>query len=125
MSMAKYLLIQHYEGGAGCDTPMGAWDPADIRAHIDFQVALDADLAAAGELVDSQGVAFEAIIVTSDGGTAVRGVADGKQLAGYRVVDVETQERAVEIAARTSAAPGAGGVPIQQPIEVRQVMQAP
>ena len=124
--MAKYLLIQHYEGGAGCDTPMGAWDPADIRAHIDFQVALDADLSAAGELVDSQGVAFEAVIVTSDGTTTERsGGRDGRLLAGYRVIDVETEARALEIAARTSAAPGARGVPIQQPIEVRQVMQAP
>ena len=26
--MAKYLLIQNYEGGVGCNTPMGAWDPA-------------------------------------------------------------------------------------------------
>jgi hypothetical protein len=29
----------------------------------------------------------------------------------------------VEIAARVSAVPGPGGVPIQQPVEVRQVMQ--
>ncbi|HEU4350050.1 MAG TPA: hypothetical protein VFR35_19910 [Actinoplanes sp.] len=123
--MAKYLLIQHYEGGAGGDTPMGDWDPADVRAHIDFQVALDADLSAAGELVDSQGVAFEAVIVTSDGTTTSQGAPDGKLLAGYRVVDVATRQRALEIAARTSAAPGAKGVPIQQPIEVRRVMQAP
>ena len=31
-------------------------------------------------------------------------------------------ERAIEIAARVSAVPGPGGVPSQQPIEVRQVM---
>ena len=30
--MAKYLLIQNFEGGAGCDTPMGDWDPAVGRA---------------------------------------------------------------------------------------------
>jgi hypothetical protein len=46
-------------------------------------------------------------------------------LAGYRLVDVETGGRAIEIAAQASAAPGPGGVPIQQPIEVRQVLSAP
>jgi hypothetical protein len=46
-------------------------------------------------------------------------------LAGYRLVDVDTAERAIEIAAQASAAPGAGGAPIRQPIEVRQVLSAP
>ena len=123
--MPKYLLIQNYEGGRGCDTPMGEWDPADIRAHIDFQVALDADLTAAGELVDSQGVGQDGTVVISDGRTATTAAAGGKLLAGYRVVDVDSEQRAVQIAARSSAAPGLGGVPLQQPIEVRHVMRAP
>ena len=46
-------------------------------------------------------------------------------LAGYRVVDVDTPERAVEIAALISAAPGQRGAPIRQRIEVRQIMAAP
>ena len=46
-------------------------------------------------------------------------------LAGYRTVDVETAERALEIAARASAAPGANGMPIRQRIQVREVMSAP
>ena len=46
-------------------------------------------------------------------------------LAGYRLIDVETLERAIEIAAQASAAPGPDGVPIRQPIEVRQVLSAP
>jgi len=46
-------------------------------------------------------------------------------LAGYRLIDVETTERALEIAARTSAAPGANGKPIRQVIEVREVLSAP
>ena len=40
-------------------------------------------------------------------------------------MDVETAERAIEIAAQASAAPGVNGVPIRQPIEVRQVLSAP
>jgi hypothetical protein len=121
--MPKYLLIQNYEGGRGCDTPMGEWDPADIRAHIDFQVGLNAELSAAGELVDAQGVGQTVTVVVSDG-TATeedRPAVDGR-LAGYRIVDVASAPRALEIAARASAAPGQGGRPIQQPIEVREVL---
>lgn len=43
-------------------------------------------------------------------------------LAGFQVVDVESEARAIEIAAWVSAVPGPGGVPIRQPVEVRQVM---
>lgn len=46
-------------------------------------------------------------------------------LAGYRLIDVETLDRAIEIAARVSAAPGPDGEPVRQAIEVRQVMSAP
>ena len=42
--------------------------------------------------------------------------------AGFQVIDVETEERALEIAALVSAVPGPGGVPLQQPIHVRRVM---
>ena len=119
--MARYLLIQHDEGGV----PMGTWDAADIRAHIDYQRALDADLAAAGELVDAQGVARDGKRVVSDGTTAtVRPAGDTRLLTGYRVVDVESEERALEIAGRSSAAPGPGGVPMGEPIEVRRIMVA-
>ncbi len=121
--MAKYLLIQHHDDGAAGPAPMGTWDPADIRAHIDHQHAVNAELVAAGELVDAQGVAQETRLVVSDGVTsAVTTPADGRRLAGYRVIDVESDERALEIAARVSAAPGRGGAPIGQPIEVRRIM---
>jgi len=43
-------------------------------------------------------------------------------LAGYWIVDVESPERAYEIAAHASAAPGPGGAPLNMAIEVRQVM---
>src|SRR5450756_2078783 len=65
------------------------------------------------------------------GGTNPPKVIDGpypeskELLAGYRMVDVDSLERALGIAAQSSAAPGPGGVPIRQPIEVRQVMGAP
>ncbi len=123
--MARYLLIQHDEGGAACDAPMGTWDADAVRAHLDHHRALEADLTAAGELVDAQAVARDARRVVSDGVTSSVEPVAGRLLAGYRIVDVESEERALEIAARASAAPGPGGVPLGQPIEVRRVMAAP
>jgi hypothetical protein len=46
-------------------------------------------------------------------------------LAGYWIVDVDSSERAYEIAAQASAAPGPGGKPLNLAIEVRQVMSGP
>ena len=130
--MPRYMLLQNFEGGAGCDVPMYEWEPQDVSAHIQFQVDLNAELVASGELVDAQGLAGPdlAKIVTADG-VAAPVVTDGpfleskEFLAGYRIVDVESLDRALEIAARASAAPAAKGVPIQQPIEVREVMAIP
>jgi hypothetical protein len=66
-------------------------------------------------------------IVSSDGTTT--NVIDGpfqefkEWAAGYQIVEVESEERALEIAAKISSVPGPDGVPIQQPITVRQVME--
>jgi hypothetical protein len=130
--MTRYMLLQKYEGGPGCDVPMDQWPPQDVTAHIAFQVALNEELAASGELVDVQGLAGPdlAKVVTADG-VAAPVVTDGPYLeakeflAGYRTVDVDSLERALEIAARASAAPGPAGRPIVQPIEVRQVLGVP
>ena len=46
-------------------------------------------------------------------------------LVGYWIVDVDSPERAYQIAAEASAAPGIGGKPLNMAIEVRQVMSAP
>ena len=46
-------------------------------------------------------------------------------LAGYWIIDVPTPERAYQIAARASAAPGAGGAPLNMAIEVREIMSGP
>ena len=131
-TMPRFMLLQNYEGGAGCEIPMYEWEPQDVAAHIRFQVDLNARLVASGELVDAQGLAGPdlAKVVTADG-LAAPVVTDGPYLeakeflAGYRIVDVESLDRALEIAATASAAPGAKGVPIVQPIEVRQIMAAP
>lgn len=129
--MPKFMLLQNYTPIEGLE-PITTWAPGDFKAHIDFQHLLNEELVASGELVDAQGLAGPELakFVTFDGvGAPV--VTDGpfpeakELLAGYRIVDVESEARAIEIAAKTSAAPGPQGRPIQQPIEVRQVMGAP
>jgi hypothetical protein len=128
----RFMLLQNYGEVESDCPPMMEWTPGDIKAHIDFQAALNDELTHRGELVDAQGLAGpeQAKFVVSDGANAPV-ITDGpypeskELLAGYRIVDVETAERAVEIAAQASAAPGPNGVPIRQPIEVRQVMGAP
>ena len=128
----RCMLLQNYgEVGSGC-APMSEWNPEDVKAHIEFQQALNQELLERGELVDAQGLAGpeRARFVVSDGVSAPV-ITDGpypeskELLAGYRLVDVETMERALEIAAQASAAPGPAGVPIRQAIEVREILGAP
>ena len=40
-------------------------------------------------------------------------------IAGWMIIDVESKERAIELAGELSAAPGAGGRPIHEWLEVR------
>lgn len=126
--MTRFLLIVDYDNGA-VDEPMTSWDPADIRAHLAYYDALNRELTESGELVGGERLAWpeQSKIVRADGKSAPV-VTDGpfaeakEQMAGYQIFDVESQERAIEIAARLSAVPGPGGVPIRQPIEIRQIM---
>jgi hypothetical protein len=126
--MPRYLLAVNFEGGV-VDTPMEEWEPEEIQAHLDYYKALGRELVASGERVQSEVLAGPdlAKIVTSDGKAPV--VTDGpfqefkEWLAGFQIVDVESEARALEIAARLSAVPGPGGVPLQQPIQMRQVME--
>jgi hypothetical protein len=126
--MTRYLLVVNFEGGV-VDTPMEEWKPEEIEAHLDYYKALHNELVSSGELVESEVLVGPdlAKIVTSDGVTAPV-VTDGpfqefkEWLAGYQIVDVESEARAIEIAAKLSAVPGPGGAATQQPIQVRQVM---
>ncbi len=127
----RYMLLQNYEAPEWDCPPMDQWSPADVRAHIEFQVALNAELTATGELVDAQALTTpeQARFVTADGITAPvvtdGPYPEGKELvAGYRTIDVDSLERAVEIAARASAAPGPRGVPMRTRIEIRETMGA-
>ena len=128
----KFMLMMHAPRAGWKTAGIGTWPPADIQAHIAFMVRFHDELKQSGELVDAQGLAGpeEALIVraTAAGTPEVTDgpFAEAKEfLAGFWIVDVETKDEAYTIAARASAAPGKGGVPLNMPIEVRQVMSAP
>ena len=127
--MARYLLIVTFEPGV-VDAPMDEWTPDEIAAHLDYYRALNRQLAASGEQVQSEVLTppDAAHVVRSDGSSRV--VTDGpfqefkEWVAGFQVLDVDSEERALEIAGLFSAVPGPGGVPLQQPIHVRRIMDA-
>jgi hypothetical protein len=127
----KYMLMMNAskkDWGA-----FGTMSPAEIKSHIEFMFQLNKDLAATGELVDAQGLSLpdQAKVVRAgkNGGAPV--VTDGpfpeakEFLAGFWILDVKSYERAVEIAARISTAPGRGGEPMYIPVELRAVGEAP
>jgi len=127
----KYMLMMSAKRGKG-DWEVMNWPAEDLKAHIGFMKLFGKELTESGELVAAEGLAApeRARIVRAKKNGAPE-VTDGpfaeakEFLAGYWIVDVEEPERAYEIAARASAAPGPGGAPLNMPIEVREVMSAP
>lgn len=110
----------------------GSMKPEEIRSHIQFMGSLNAELKAAGEWVMAEGLTppNEAKTVQAKKDAAPI-VTDGpfaetkEYLMGFWILDVKSPERIVEIAAKISTAPGAGGVPMNFPVEVRAVGEAP
>jgi len=122
----KYILLM--TGTRAGVSTYQAWTRADADAHMAVLKSINKELTESGELVGVEGLAGP------DQARLVRGLRGGMPvtdgifpeskefLLGYWMVDVNTPERALEIAGRISAAPGPGGVPTNMPIEVRQVM---
>ena len=126
------MLMMHAPRAGWTSAGIGTWPPGDIKAHIGFMLRFNKELKEAGELVDAQGLAGpEAARIVRAGKGGAPEVTDGpfaetkEFLAGFWIVDCESTQRAYEIAARASAAPGKGGAPLNMPIEVREVMSAP
>ena len=132
--MAKYLLLKHYRRNTGpenlVDIPMEEWSPEEIDAHITYMNDFAARLEQNGEFVDGQALSPEGAWVRYDG-EGRPPVTDGPfaetkdLIAGWMIIDVDTYERAIELAGELSAAPGAGGAPIHEWLEVRPFLTAP
>ena len=124
----KYMLMMNAPGGPY--QILTTWSKPDLEAHMAFMRSFNEKLRAAGELVGGEGLS------SPDQAKLVRAGANGEPitdgvfpetkefLAGYWIVDVDTPERAYQLAAEASMAPGPGGKPLRMAIEVRQVMFA-
>ena len=126
----KYILMMNVPAGTG-DYQINNWSPDDFKAHIAFMHSYNTQLKEAGEWVAAEGLTppSEAKLVRAkkDGTPATDGVfPESKEfLAGYWIIDVDSPERAYELAAKASAAPGPGGAPLNMGIEVRPIMSGP
>lgn len=128
----KFILMMGMKNDKQSETKgIMTWPKADIQAHIQFMHDLNKQLKDAGEFVAAEGLAWPAqaklVAAGKNGAPVTDGVfPESKEfLIGYWIIDVENAERAYEVAARASAAPGAGGAPLNMPIEVRQIMSGP
>ncbi|MBF4995975.1 hypothetical protein IRT45_02265 [Nocardia sp. BSTN01] len=129
--MPKYLLLKHYRGAPAAvnDVPMDQWTPEEITAHVQYMEDFAARLQTSGEYVDHRALSPQGTFVRSDG-EGRPPITDGPfaetkdLIAGWMLIDVETYERAIELAGELSEAPGAGGKPIREWLELRPLLTA-
>jgi hypothetical protein len=130
--MAKYLLLKHYRGGPQplFDAPMDQWSQDEISAHMQYMRDFAARLEGTGEFVDGQALSPEGTFVRYDG-EGRPPVTDGPfaetkdLIAGWMVIDVDSHDRALELAGELSAAPGKDGEPLREWLELRPFMSEP
>lgn len=114
--MAKYLLLKHYRGAPAAvnDVPMDQWTPEEISTHVQYMQDFADRLEGTGEFVDGQALAPDGVFVRYDG-EGRPPVTDGPfaetkdLIAGWMMIDVDSYDRAIELAGELSAAPGREG----------------
>lgn len=130
--MAKYLFLKHYRGAPAAvnNVPMEQWTPEEFDAHVQYMRDFAARLEDTGEYVGGEALAPQGAWVRYDG-EGRPPITDGPfaetkdLIAGWMIIDVESWDRAVQLAGELSAAPGAGGQPIHEWLEVRPFYGAP
>jgi hypothetical protein len=125
----KYMLMMNHPGNGPYQ--IASWPKKDLQAHIAFMIQFAKKLGQSGELVAAEGLSgpeqAKRVRAGKDGKPITDGVfPESKEfLAGFWIIDVDSPERAYQIAAEASAAPGPGGEPLNMPIEVRLVPSGP
>ncbi len=131
----KYMILtygsqQDYDGMAGKETDLPAWKPEDFAAMGEFMETFTKELEESGELVETRALAAPVHTrrVQLQDGVAV--VTDGpyaetqEVLAGYWIVDVESFDRATEIAGRLAKTPAPAHVQAAAVADVRPLDEA-
>jgi len=113
----KYMIMT-FGDTSGLEGRSTDW----ITGMIEFMIRIDVELTETGELVFQQGLANgpdAKTVQIADGRPSIaRRAVTAPPLAGFWIVDVVDEARAIEIAGRISEAADA-------PIEVRACMDAP
>ena len=116
----KYLLLGYTPAAAWDATVPHTEDESALAAFAAYQ-KFEAELRESGEFVSSEGLGHPAVSLTVRKGPTGVVATDGpfaelkEVLASFAIIDVASQERAVEIAARIVEALG-------EPIEIRPIM---
>ena len=111
---------------------MQGWAPEDVKRMVGFMNDLNKDLKTAGQWVAAEGLVSpdQARLVVANG-NGDHSVTDGpfaeskEVIAGFWIIDVKDETEAYKFAARVSSCPGPGGKPLNMPVEVRAVGEAP
>ena len=120
----KYMILMFGAPSTMMATQSREW----IAEMVNFMHTFNADITTSGELVAGEGLADASQAKTVSLKNGIPVATDGpyaeskESLAGYWIVDVDGEARAIELAARVVAFIGPVGAP---PIEVRQIMDAP
>jgi hypothetical protein len=132
----KYMILaygsqQDYDAMVGKATGGPAWTAGDFAAMGEFMAAFNQQLAESGELVETR--ALDAPVHTRRIGARPHGepvVTDGpyaetqEVLAGYWIVECDSFDRATEIAARLSRAPGPAHATARAYADVRPIAES-
>jgi hypothetical protein len=111
---------------------MQGWAPEDVKRMVGFMDDLNQDLKSKGQWVVAEGLVSpdQARLVTAnaDGSPSVTDgpFAESKEfIAGFWIINVANADEAYKFAAKVSSCPGPGGKPLNMPVEVRAVGEAP
>jgi hypothetical protein len=125
----KFMVHMNVKGG---EYQMEGWSQEDVKRMVGFMDQLNADLKAAGKLVMAEGLVAPSqarLVTAKDDGSPV--VTDGpfaeskEFIAGFWIINAKDADEAYRFAARVSSCPGPGGKPLNMPVEIRQVGEAP
>jgi hypothetical protein len=122
----KYMLMMNTPAGGKYE--ILSWPENAIKNHIAFMKTFNEKLVKNGELATCEALTGPDQAKLVKAGPKGETVTDGvfpetkEFLAGYWIVDVDSPQRAYDLAAQISMAPGKNGEPMHMSLEVRLVM---
>jgi hypothetical protein len=123
----RFMMMMNAPAGTG-DYQINDWSPEDFKAHMAFMHQFNAEIRSSGEFVLGEGLTPPRDARLVRAGKDLTPITDGpfaeskEFLAGFWIIEVESAERAYQLAAKVSSAPGPRGKPLNMGVEVRPIM---